>query len=140
MPSSLMCCSEDRSFEWKHLLHKQENGVHIKQRTPENAGCENESFPSKILLNFSLLLIALQPSFIDFPPGCNSQSEFACDCFPSLCNFGCFFDLKMPGSPGSVAAHHMYNMTTHVICKKRFCYSTKNCFINDLKQKLIGSH
>uniref|UniRef100_A0A0A9EY10 Uncharacterized protein n=1 Tax=Arundo donax TaxID=35708 RepID=A0A0A9EY10_ARUDO len=38
MTSSLASCSEDWLYECKYLLHKQENGVHIKQRTLANAG------------------------------------------------------------------------------------------------------
>jgi len=83
-------------------LHKQENGKHIKQRSLVNVRYEDESFPSKILLNFSLLLTALQPLLND------SLSD------------GLFDFKKMPGSPGSVAAHHIYNKTTQVICKMSY--------------------
>lgn len=112
-----MCCSDDWLSAWKHLLQRQEKG---KQSISENVGQECESFCSGMLLNFSLLSTALKPSLDIFPPWLNPWSEFFWDRLPSF-NFGCSADLKMPGSPGFVAAHQMYNTTTDVICNEKLC-------------------
>jgi len=105
MPSSHMFCSEGWLLEWSHCLQRQENGKQTKQNTPENLGQEGESFLSSMLLSFSLLSAVPTASPNGLPLW--------------ISNFKSFVELKMPGSPGFVAAHHMYNTTTHVICKRK---------------------
>lgn len=67
----------------------------------------------------------MQPLLNGFPSGYISLSEFGCTSF-LFPDFVCLLDSKMPRSPGSVAAHHTYNMTTEVICKKVYlCHLVK---------------
>lgn len=71
------------------------------------------------VIDFSLASATSCSLFSPVPSSCNPTSEPPCmDSFRRLClqppyNLRYLFDLKTPGSAGSVAAHQMYRKNTH---------------------------
>ena len=126
MPSSLICCLEDSSYELEHLqIKSQGEKIHSKQDD-----CFDEAlFPSiSTLVSFKVSSVAAACFSRVFPPAnaALSSCKDVVESAPNLEPFGpeyfpfsgilrYFLDLKTPASAGSAAAHQIYRPKQHVI-------------------------
>lgn len=127
MPSSLVCCSEDSSFELKQL-HTYAQGKHANERKDNFFDCalsfrvcrRSLEFASAPVVSLSTDFSSTEAAFgswvndIDSPP---SLEHFLWEHFPSSGILTYFFDLNTPESAGSAAAHQIYRPNTDVIWK-----------------------
>ncbi|KAF7809080.1 putative protein S-acyltransferase 22 [Senna tora] len=124
MPSSLVCWSEDSSFELEQP-HMKAQGEQRNRRQDEDD--DDTPFSTETATSFKLASVPSSSLSRDFAPiveafaSCIDEVEpppilesFSSVGFPFSGIFRYFFDLKTPGSAGSAAAHQI------VVTKKSF--------------------